>query len=217
MAEAKASWYGEATFRKLLLLVAQIWTWVTIGTHVMMMVLWVMVFVQNIDVFKKVNDRYIGNDHNRYDALDGNIGSGYVANTNMPKQLGGAVYVFGIPFFASMFAISMWGFILIAAAADVAWRWPSVQRFLLMWHTPGLWSNKNLDELDYYFIFANCFLKLFIVVATGSTSWRGLYPNNPQIDTEVYCLYATFIYLVNILANIAAAVQLRLGWNSCRR
>lgn len=80
MAEAKASWYGEATFRKLLLLVAQIWTWVTIGTHVMvslhvsfrlspcstlfvpligqMMVLWVMVFVQNIDVFKKVNGRY---------------------------------------------------------------------------------------------------------------------------------------------------------------
>lgn len=45
---------------------------------------------------------------------------------------------------------------------------------------------------------ANAFLKLFIVAATGSQTYTGLYPDNKQVDTPLFCLYATMILLCSI-------------------
>lgn len=56
---------------------------------------------------------------------------------------------------------------------------------------------------------ANAFLKLFIVAATGSQTYTGLYPDNKQVDTPLFCLYATMILLCSIpLTLIALFVSL---------
>lgn len=38
-------------------------------------------------------DHYLGNDQSVYDRMDGDPNAGYVGNTNIPKHLGGVVYV----------------------------------------------------------------------------------------------------------------------------
>lgn len=51
---------------------------------------------------------------------------------------------------------------------------------------------------------ANAFLKLFVVAATGSQTYTGLYPDNKHVDTPLFCLYATMILLCSIPLTLIA-------------
>ncbi|WVQ80938.1 hypothetical protein IAT38_003045 [Cryptococcus sp. DSM 104549] len=192
-----AEWLGPATFPKLWMYICKLWVIVALGALVMPLVVWIMIFIENTKTFSDTMDHYLGNDQAVYDRIDGDPNAGYVGDTNIPKHLGGVV-------FAAALDVAMWVLILLSICADLFWKFPVCKQFLDAFWTAGLQDGRGLPEIEYYFLVANAFLKLFIVAATGSQTYTGLYPDNDQVDTPLFCLYATMILLGTIPFTIIA-------------
>ncbi|KAK6905256.1 hypothetical protein I204_08088 [Kwoniella mangroviensis CBS 8886] len=189
-----ASFVGRGMFPKLWILICKLWVYiVSIGCLIMPLAVWVMIFIQNTKTFADTMDHYLGNDQKVYDRFDGDPNAGYVGNTNIPKHLGG-------PVFAAIFDVAMWIFIVIAMCADLFWKFPICKQFLESVWTDGLYEDLKFIDVEFFFLVANAFLKLFIVAATGAQTYTGLKPNqdDPKIDTPLFCLYATLCLAVSI-------------------
>ncbi|KAK8845587.1 hypothetical protein IAR55_006303 [Kwoniella newhampshirensis] len=171
-------------FPRMLMLIVRLWFIVALGCLVMVLIVWLMIFIENTKTFKDTMHHYLGNDQRVYDTFDGDHGAGYVANTNIPKHLGGIV-------FTSLFDIAMMVFIPLAACSDLFWRFPFCKQILEDFWTAGLYDTRGFVDIEFFFVFANAFLKLFIVAATGSQTYTGIYPDNSHVDTPLFCLYAT--------------------------
>ncbi|WWD22536.1 hypothetical protein CI109_107029 [Kwoniella shandongensis] len=175
---------GPTLFPRILMHIIRLWFVVALGCLIMVLIVWIMIFIENTKTFSDTMHHYLGNDQNVYDSFDYDHNAGYVSNTNIPKHLGGVV-------FTSLFDVAMWFFVLIAMASDLFWRFPICKDFLETFWTSGLYDTRGFVDIEFFFIFANAFLKLFIVAATGSQTYVGIYPNNEHVDTPLFCLYAT--------------------------
>ncbi|GFZ51980.1 hypothetical protein JCM24511_09750 [Saitozyma sp. JCM 24511] len=219
------------TLPKIWIYICQLWIFVAVGALIMPLIAWILIFAENIDTYHKTMrcgfgkwlaeiraDLYLGNDMSVYDTFSPPSDSGYVNETNIPKHLGGAV-------FASCLDFAMIIMILISLASEVlyvalplhtgfggtdadfpaSWKFPFAKNVLLMMWTPGLWNEANMDAIEYFFLIANAFLKIFIVAVTGAQTYTGLTPNSPGgVDTPLFCLYATMILLGSIPLTIIA-------------
>ncbi|OXB38211.1 hypothetical protein J007_02007 [Cryptococcus neoformans] len=239
-----ADWLGPRTFPNLWMKACKLWVIVALGALIMPLIVWIMIFIENTKTFSDTMNHYLGNDQSVYDRMDGDPNAGYVGNTNIPKHLGGVV-------FAAAFDISMWVIIVIAACADLFWRFPICKQLIDAFYAQGLHDTRGLVDIEFYFLVvcplffspsvnsntfitlpiffylhfnfifnfnpslpfhvhwaiplqANAFLKLFIVAATGSQTYTGLYPDNKQVDTPLFSLYATMILLCSIPLTLIA-------------
>ncbi|OWZ48537.1 hypothetical protein C349_02156 [Cryptococcus neoformans var. grubii Br795] len=192
-----ADWLGPRTFPNLWMKACKLWVIVALGALIMPLIVWIMIFIENTKTFSDTMNHYLGNDQSVYDRMDGYPNAGYVGNTNIPKHLGGVV-------FAAAFDISMWVIIVIAACADLFWRFPICKQLIDAFYAQGLHDTRGLVDIEFYFLVANAFLKLFIVAATGSQTYTGLYPDNKQVDTPLFSLYATMILLCSIPLTLIA-------------
>ncbi|ODN79077.1 hypothetical protein L198_07961 [Cryptococcus wingfieldii CBS 7118] len=199
-----SKWLGPRTFPDLWMRVCKLWTIVALGALIMPLVVWIMIFIENTKTFADTMDHYLGNDQSRYDQIDGDSEAGYVGNTNIPKHLGGVIFAAGLD-------VAMWLIILISACADLFWRFPIAKQFIDAFYANGLYDEKGLVEIEFFFLVANAFLKLFIVVATGSQTYTGLYPDNNQVDTPLFCLYAVMILLCSIPFTLIALFYILHG------
>ncbi|RXK39077.1 hypothetical protein M231_03582 [Tremella mesenterica] len=197
MPDAK-SWYGKSFFPRIWMMLCNLWLIVAVGALVMNFVVWLMIIIKNTRIFQDELGTYLGNDKALY---GGSPESGYVDNTNIPKHLGGVV-------FAAVLAIAMMIFILIALAADVFIKTEVAVKFLSAFFTDGLYTTEtDLLKIEFFFLIANAFLKLFIVVVTGSESYIGLETvGAPEIDTPLFCLYAVMILLGSIPITVIAEI-----------
>ncbi|WVN89221.1 uncharacterized protein L203_104439 [Cryptococcus depauperatus CBS 7841] len=195
------SWLGEKTFPNLFLKICKLWMIVAVGALVMPLIVWIMIFIENTKTFNDTMHHYLGNDQRIYDRMDNDHNAGYVGNTNIPKHLGGVV-------FAAVFDVAMWILIIIAACSDLFWRFPICKQLIDAFHAPGLYDTRGHGEIEYFFLVANVFLKLFIVAATGSQTYTGLYPDNNQVDTPLFCLYAVMILLASTIFTLPALMFL---------
>ncbi|KAL7418663.1 hypothetical protein Q5752_006346 [Cryptotrichosporon argae] len=196
---------GRETFPWAWYKLCQLWIIVAVGSLVMVMVVWIMIFIENTHCFQTTMHHYMGNTEARY---GGDINSGYVDLTNIPKHLGGVV-------FTAIFDLAMLMFCAIALASEVYWKYAMGRQVLQMYYSDGLYDDAKFEKLKYLFLIANAFLKLFIVAATGSESWYGLNPNEASLRTDTFCLYATFILLgsipFTIIAQMFNIMELRRG------
>ncbi|WVQ76130.1 hypothetical protein IAR50_005776 [Cryptococcus sp. DSM 104548] len=199
-----AEWLGPRTFPSLWMRICQLWTIVALGALIMPLIVWIMIFIENTKTFADTMHHYLGNDQSRYDQFDGDSGAGYVSDTNIPKHLGGVIFAAGLD-------VAMWVLILISACADLFWRFPIAKQFIGAFYAQGLYDEKGLVEIEFFFLVANAFLKLFIVVATGSQTYTGLYPDNNQVDTPLFCLYAVMILLCSIPFTLIALFYILHG------
>ncbi|WWC85851.1 uncharacterized protein L201_000718 [Kwoniella dendrophila CBS 6074] len=193
------SFLGKGMFPRIWLQICHLWVYVGLGCLVMPLVVWIIIFIENTKCFAETMDHYLGNDQRVYDRFDGDPYAGYVKGTNIPKHLGG-------PVFAAAFDVSMWIFILIAICADLFWKFPICKQFLESFWAEGLYEDRKFIDIEFFFLIANAFLKIFIVTATGSQTYTGLYPkqDDPKVDTPLFCLYATMCLLVSIPFTIIA-------------
>ncbi|WVQ91590.1 hypothetical protein IAS59_005391 [Cryptococcus gattii] len=192
-----ADWLGPRTFPNLWMKVCKLWVIVALGALIMPLIVWIMIFIENTKTFSDTMHHYLGNDQSVYDQMDQDPDAGYVGNTNIPKHLGGVI-------FTAALDIAMWVIIIIAACADLFWRFPICRQLIDAFHAQGLHNTKGLVDIEFFFLVANAFLKLFIVAATGSQTYTGLYPDNKQVDTPLFCLYATMILLCSIPLTLIA-------------
>ncbi|WVR03577.1 hypothetical protein IAU60_000569 [Kwoniella sp. DSM 27419] len=191
---------GRDTFPRLWLMLCKLWVLVAIGALIMPLVVWVMIFIENTQTFSETMGHYLGNDQRVYDQIDLDPNAGYVGKTNIPKHLAGVV-------FAAAFDVGMWILIVIAMCADLFWKIPMCKQLLEAFWTDGLYDERKLVDVEFYFLIANAFLKLFIVAATGAQTYTGLQPDthdSPPVDTPLFCLYATMILLGSIPITIIA-------------
>ncbi|WRT63804.1 uncharacterized protein IL334_000729 [Kwoniella shivajii] len=190
---------GRGMWERLVHKICKIWMIIAAGALVMPLVVWILIFIENTKCFSETMGHYLGNDQRVYDQMDGDHNAGFVGNTNIPKHLGGVV-------FAAAFDVAMWMFIIISMCADLFWKFPLCRRFLESMWADGLYETRKYVDIEFYFLMANAFLKLFIVAATGSQTYIGLYPkqDDPQLDTPLFCLYATMILLGSIPFTIIA-------------
>ncbi|WVF65949.1 hypothetical protein IAT40_000687 [Kwoniella sp. CBS 6097] len=188
------SFVGPTMFPRIFIFLCKIWVIVALGALVMPLAVWIMIFIQNTQTFAETMGHYMGNDQRVYDQMDNNPDAGYVSNTNIPKHLAGVI-------FAAAFDVGMWILILISMAADLFWKFDLMKRFLEAFWVTGLYDERKFVEMEFFFIIANAFLKLFIVAATGAQTYTGLVPDmndSPAIDTPLFCLYAVMILLCSI-------------------
>ncbi|RSH82797.1 hypothetical protein EHS25_005787 [Saitozyma podzolica] len=186
------------TLPKIWIYICHLWIFVAVGALIMPLIAWILIFAENIDTYHKTMHLYLGNDMSVYDTFSPPSDSGYVNETNIPKHLGGAV-------FASCLDFAMIIMILISLASELFWKFPFAKNVLLMMWTPGLWNEANMDAIEYFFLIANAFLKIFIVAVTGAQTYTGLTPDTPGgVDTPLFCLYATMILLGSIPLTIIA-------------
>nr|XP_019014534.1 uncharacterized protein I206_00616 [Kwoniella pini CBS 10737]OCF53315.1 hypothetical protein I206_00616 [Kwoniella pini CBS 10737] len=228
------SFVGRGMWPKIWLWICKGWVYiVAVGCLIMNLIVWIIIFIENTKCYTEKMDQYLGNDQRVYDRIDGDPNARYVANTNIPKHLGG-------PVFAAAFDVAMWMFILIAICADLFWRIPFCRRILgkfiifkfisfsklslanyefallkeSMW-TNGLYYSpeQKFIDIEFFFLVASAFLKIFIVVATGSQTYTGLYPkqDQPQLDTPLFCLYATLCLAISIPFTIIALFYILHG------
>ncbi|WWC58159.1 uncharacterized protein I303_100695 [Kwoniella dejecticola CBS 10117] len=203
------SFVGRGMWPKIFLKICKLWVYiVAVGCLVMPLVVWIIIFIENTKCFSDTMGHYLGNDQWVYDQMDGDPNAGYVGNTNIPKHLGG-------PVFAAAFDVAMWIIILIAICADLFWKFPICRQFLESMWADGLYytPDKTFKDIEFFFLVANAFLKIFIVVATGSQTYTGLYPkqDEPQLDTPLFCLYATLCLAGSIPFTIIALFYILHG------
>ncbi|WWC66804.1 uncharacterized protein I206_100711 [Kwoniella pini CBS 10737] len=203
------SFVGRGMWPKIWLWICKGWVYiVAVGCLIMNLIVWIIIFIENTKCYTEKMDQYLGNDQRVYDRIDGDPNARYVANTNIPKHLGG-------PVFAAAFDVAMWMFILIAICADLFWRIPFCRRILESMWTNGLYYSpeQKFIDIEFFFLVASAFLKIFIVVATGSQTYTGLYPkqDQPQLDTPLFCLYATLCLAISIPFTIIALFYILHG------
>lgn len=137
-------WLGPRTFPNLWMKVCKLWVIVALGALVMPLIVWIMIFIENTKTFSDTMNHYLGNDQSVYDRMDGDPDAGYVGNTNIPKHLGGVV-------FAAAFDIAMWVIIIIAACADLFWRFPICKQLIDAFYAQGLHDAKGLVDIEFFF------------------------------------------------------------------
>ncbi|ORY29311.1 hypothetical protein BCR39DRAFT_532250 [Naematelia encephala] len=154
-----------------------------------------MLMGENLHKFQ-TEGHYLGNDVATY---GGDPNNGYVEATNIPKHLGGAI-------FAAAFDVSMMIIIVLSMCADVFWRFKFTRGILEMFFVTGLYAGEHHTHVEYFFVIANAFLKIFICAATGAETFTGLRPQNSAVDTNLFCLYAVLILLCSIPLTIIATM-----------
>ncbi|KAK4689396.1 hypothetical protein P7C73_g705, partial [Tremellales sp. Uapishka_1] len=176
------------SFPDLWMSICKLWMIVAVGALIMPAIVWILIFTENTHTFQEVMGHYLGN--NLWD-YPGDPGCGYVDATNIPKHLGGVV-------FTAVFDLGMLTLIFLSICADLFWRFEILHHILEAFWAVGVWDDRDLLSIEYFFLIANAFLKLFIVAATGSQTYTGIYPDFKGLDTPLFCLYATMILLCSI-------------------
>ncbi|OXG20432.1 hypothetical protein C366_01965 [Cryptococcus neoformans Tu401-1] len=161
----KKPWLGPETF-------PTIWIWICLVFNLIGIAALIMLIIAEFVIL--VND--YSNYHAQYGysysarGYEGSTGCGQVEYTNAPKHLGSAIWML-------FYQLSIIVLATLVIASDLAWRASSYNawggRWISTFYATGITEGSMHPGLFYY-VAANAFLKLFLVVLYMNQSFYGM-------------------------------------------
>ncbi|WVQ64771.1 uncharacterized protein L199_002939 [Kwoniella botswanensis] len=165
MADEKKPWLGRETW-------PTVWIWICFLFNLVGILALIILIVAEVFIIVANFHNYVAQYGHHYPArgYQGGDGVGYVDWTNAPKHMGSAVWMI-------LYQLSIIVLITLTIASDLAWRASSYNawggRWIESFYATGLMSGPNHPNMMYY-VAANAFFKLFIVILYMSQSFYGM-------------------------------------------
>ncbi|WVW81753.1 hypothetical protein I302_103749 [Kwoniella bestiolae CBS 10118] len=165
MGDNKKPWLGKETW-------PTVWIWICFLFNVVGILALIILIVAEVVIIVANFHNYVAQYGHHYPSrgYQGGEGVGYVDWTNAPKHCGSAVWMV-------LYQLSIIVLITLSIASDLAWRASSYNawggRWIESFYATGLTSGPNHPSMMYY-VAANAFFKVFIVILYMSQSFYGM-------------------------------------------